>query len=348
MMWCWPIQERQHPADRNLGARAFRTLNTLVSGAEQAETNVGSYSLLSRKVAASFLQLPERQRHYLQMLRWMGFKVGYVDVEHQERFQGQSSYTLCKLVRHALHGSVSQSKRLLHFSLGLGAAYVVAAFLTVIYIVIRWALWGMKEGWPSTAVLIMASTGCIMLTLGILGLYIGAILEEVRARPLYIIDENNRQFGLMSAIDAVREYYEAKLREHGSHSGVDWNGEASQRVRFNALSKVIPELAASAFSVDDYGCGYGAYLDYLHERGFERLDYLGLDISQEMVDEVGGCIPTGRLKWAAGALGSPTMPWPAGFLMWCRIRNAPRGSGTLWIRLMRCILPRSEALLSTA
>jgi len=99
----------------------------------------------------------------------MGFKVGYVDVEHQERFQGQSSYTLRELVRHALHGSVSQSKRLLHFSLGLGAAYVAAAFLTVIYIVIRWALWGMKEGWPSTAVLIMASTGCIMLTLGILG-----------------------------------------------------------------------------------------------------------------------------------------------------------------------------------
>jgi len=85
------IQERQHPAHRNLGARAFRMLNTLVSGAEQAETNVGSYSLLSRKVVAAFLQLPERQRHYLHILRWMGFKVGYVDVEHQERFQGQSS-----------------------------------------------------------------------------------------------------------------------------------------------------------------------------------------------------------------------------------------------------------------
>jgi len=107
---------------------------------------------------------------------------------------------------------------------------------------------------------------------------------------------------------------------------VDWNGEASQRVRFNALSKLIPELAASAFSVDDYGCGYGAYLDYLHERGFERLDYLGLDISQEMVDEARRLHPHGAFEVAAGALGSPIMPWPAGFLMWCRIRNAPRGA----------------------
>jgi hypothetical protein len=183
------FKERQHIPQRNLGAQAFRMFNTLASGREQAETNLGSYSLLSRKVVAAFLQLPERQRHYLHILRWMGFKVGYIDVEHQERFQGQSSYTLRKLVRLALDGSVSQSRRLLHLSLGLGAAYVMVALLMVIYIVVRWAFWGMKEGWPSIAVLIVASTGCIMLTLGVLGLYIGAILEEVRARPLYIIDE---------------------------------------------------------------------------------------------------------------------------------------------------------------
>lgn len=183
------VEERQHPTYRNLGAKAFRMFNILASGSKQAETSLGSYSLLSRKVVAAFLQLPERQRHYLHILQWMGFKVGYIDVEHQERFQGQSSYTLRKLVRLALDGSVSQSRRLLQLSLGLGAAYVLVAVLMVIYIVVGWAFWGMKEGWPSIAVLIIASTGCIMLTLGILGLYIGAILEEVRARPLYIIDE---------------------------------------------------------------------------------------------------------------------------------------------------------------
>lgn len=90
----------------------------------------------------------------------------------------------------------------------------------------------------------------------------------------------------MSLRDAVREYYEAKLRDHGpTPLGVDWNGEISQRVRFNELSRVIVEHGAGVFSVDDYGCGYGAYLDYLHKRGFKHLDYLGLDISAEMLNE---------------------------------------------------------------
>ena len=88
----------------------------------------------------------------------------------------------------------------------------------------------------------------------------------------------------MSALDAVRKYYEAKLRDHGATPrGVDWNGETSQRLRFEALSKVIVEQTAGAFSVDDYGCGYGAYLDYLGEHGFKHLDYLGLDVSADMV-----------------------------------------------------------------
>jgi glycosyltransferase involved in cell wall biosynthesis len=189
------IEERKHAPHRNFGAEAFRIFNLLASGREQAETNLGSYSLLSRKVVMAFLQLPEKQRHYLHILRWMGFKVGYIDVKHQKRFEGQSSYTLRKLFRLALDGSVSQSRRLLHLSLGIGAAYVIVAFLMVIYILVRWALWGLKEGWPSIAVLILASTGCLMLAMGVLGLYIGAILEEVRARPLYIIDETTENPG---------------------------------------------------------------------------------------------------------------------------------------------------------
>jgi hypothetical protein len=182
-------KERKQPLHRNLGAQAFRMFNLLASGREQPETNLGSYSLLSRKVVKAFLQLPERQRHYLQILRWIGFKVTYLDLEHRERFQGRSSYTLRKLFRLAADGSVSQSRRLLYCSVGLGIAYVIVALLMVIYIVAHWAFWGMQEGWPSIAVLIIGSTGCIMLTLGVLGLYVGAILEEVRARPLYIIDE---------------------------------------------------------------------------------------------------------------------------------------------------------------
>jgi SAM-dependent methyltransferase len=90
----------------------------------------------------------------------------------------------------------------------------------------------------------------------------------------------------MHLLDPVRDYYEAKLREHGpTPGGVDWNGEASQSARFDALSKVIRAAAGEPFSIDDYGCGYGAYVDHLARKGFATAGYLGIDVSPEMVAE---------------------------------------------------------------
>jgi glycosyltransferase involved in cell wall biosynthesis len=181
--------ERQHAPLRNFGASAFRWFNTLFSGNEQVDTDLSGFSILSRKVVDVFLLLPESQRHYLHIVTWLGFSAGYVDAQHHQRHAGSSSYTTRALIRHALHGTIGQSKRLLHLSIGLGFAYFAAATLGTACIVMRYILWGLKEGWASGIVLLLASTGCILLTLGIVGLYIGSIFEQVRGRPLFIIDE---------------------------------------------------------------------------------------------------------------------------------------------------------------
>jgi len=87
-------------------------------------------------------------------------------------------------------------------------------------------------------------------------------------------------------LEAIKEYYEAKVREHGPcPKGVDWNGEESQIARFAALSQIITYPRNKAFSLDDYGCGYGAYLDYLLESGFGGVDYTGLDVAPQMIAE---------------------------------------------------------------
>lgn len=182
-------EERQHAAHRNLGAAAFRLINTVLSGTEQAETGLGSYALLSRKVVDAFLRFPEAHRHFLQIIRWMGYRVAVVEARHQERFEGASSYTFRKLLRHAIHGTLGLSQRLLHLTVALGLAYFLAALAGVIYVVVRWTFWGSKEGWASIAVLVLASTAFILLTLGVLGLYIGGILDQVRSRPIFLIDE---------------------------------------------------------------------------------------------------------------------------------------------------------------
>lgn len=79
----------------------------------------------------------------------------------------------------------------------------------------------------------------------------------------------------------VRQYYEGKLAEHGpTPRGVDWNSPESQRLRFRELARVVADAAAS---VNDYGCGYGAFAAYLRETGHTG-PYRGFDISPVMID----------------------------------------------------------------
>lgn len=80
----------------------------------------------------------------------------------------------------------------------------------------------------------------------------------------------------------VAQYYSEKLAEHGdSARGVDWNGEDSQFARFDQLARILHHDAA--FTINDLGCGYGAFLDYLQAR-FRDISYVGTDISSDMIE----------------------------------------------------------------
>lgn len=85
-----------------------------------------------------------------------------------------------------------------------------------------------------------------------------------------------------AVIDEVAAYYSSRLAQHGvSAQGVDWNGTESQTLRFTQFEKLLPVQAA--FSVNDIGCGYGAFFDTLAMRQNE-IDYCGTDISAEMIE----------------------------------------------------------------
>lgn len=85
----------------------------------------------------------------------------------------------------------------------------------------------------------------------------------------------------MSIKEDVADYYSKKVIEYGARPrGVDWSSESGQVLRFDQLSKIID--LDNEFSVNDIGCGYGAYLDYLCEK-YEHFDYQGVDISNEMI-----------------------------------------------------------------
>jgi SAM-dependent methyltransferase len=89
----------------------------------------------------------------------------------------------------------------------------------------------------------------------------------------------------------VADYYTQKLREHGpTHHGVDWNSPESQALRFEQFMRLLP--GGEPISVLDYGCGYGAFAEYLEGRGIELSAYTGYDVSEEMV-----ATARGRSSW---------------------------------------------------
>lgn len=153
------------------------------------DVNVGSLTLLTKRVKVEFLRLNDKDRLYIQILRWVGFMSTNISVEHRDRISGNSTYTFSKLISLAVQGWTSHSVKLLRFSIYFGFALSSFAFLAGVAIIIMKVLYGFQAGWSSIIVTILFSTGVLQLSIGILGIYLGKIFEQTKNRPLYVIEE---------------------------------------------------------------------------------------------------------------------------------------------------------------
>ena len=152
--------------------------------------SVGNFSIISRVVVDELNRMPESMRFYGGLLSWMGFNKAYVDVQHDPRTQGESSYTLGKLIRLGAGVILAHSAKPLRVCVGAGLALAAAALLAGVFIIVRALRYGTPvAGWPTLIVSIWFSTGAIVFTFGVLGLYIERIFTEVKRRPPFIVRE---------------------------------------------------------------------------------------------------------------------------------------------------------------
>jgi glycosyltransferase involved in cell wall biosynthesis len=178
---------RNHSPFRLFAAKAyFKLLSKLTE--EPVDGSYGSFSILSRKVIDGFLLFGEKERHYLFILRWLGFRIGSVDYVHQERHIGRSSYTLGRLISHALNGILFQATVLLRWIVSLGFVFALTGMGMAGYYFWRSLFYTALPGWTSLVVLILVCTGAILVSLGIIGLYVGKIFDQAKQRPLYVVD----------------------------------------------------------------------------------------------------------------------------------------------------------------
>ena len=181
-------KRRRDSAFRRLAARAyFALMNKFVGTHIQGE--YGTFSIISSAVREAYLSVGDRGRHYLFILHWLGYRHTAVDVEHGARHAGSSSYSLRKLIGHAVDGVFFQTTVLLRWIVYLGFSVAVAGLILAgaLIAVYFWAR--PVPGWTSLAVIILVIGGFIIMSTGVTGLYIGKIFDQVKGRPLYVIHE---------------------------------------------------------------------------------------------------------------------------------------------------------------
>ncbi len=151
---------------------------------------VANFGIYSRKVIDNFLCMRESIRAFPVFVRWLGFPSAFVDVEHAPRFSGNTSYTINKLLHLALDIIIAQSNKPLRLSIKFGFFMSLCSFLMAIYFIVRYFLFLTPvSGWTSVIVSIYFLAGLFFVNAGFIGLYIARIYEEVKHRPLYVVQE---------------------------------------------------------------------------------------------------------------------------------------------------------------
>jgi dolichol-phosphate mannosyltransferase len=180
--------KRKHSLIKSFTSFLYNKLFAIFSE-RSYDVDAGSLVLFTSRVAKEFNKLEDRDRLYLQMLKWLGFRSTIIEVEHKERFSGKSNYNFKSLLKLGIQGWTSHSDKLLKFSIYLGFLLSIVSFLAAIIVIIRYLFYNLQPGWPSIIVTMLFSTGLILLSIGIVGIYIGKIFEQSKNRPIYIIDK---------------------------------------------------------------------------------------------------------------------------------------------------------------
>lgn len=152
--------------------------------------NVGDFRLLDRKCIDSMKRLRETQRYTKGLFCWIGFRKGKVTFEQGDRIYGRSSFNYTRLFNLAIDGITSYTTAPLRLSTVFGLIISFLAFVYMIYILIKTIFVGDPvQGFPTIIIIVLFLGGIQLLSLGIIGEYLGRIFYETKNRPVYLVSE---------------------------------------------------------------------------------------------------------------------------------------------------------------
>ena len=183
------VARREHRQDSKLKVFLSNCFYSVYSFATEVkyDPSLCNFSICSRKVIDNYCSMRELHRGFTMYLMWMGFRWTTLNVDHNERFEGQSGYNFKKRMRMALELLTSQSDKLLKITAVAGMIISVISLLFVIVTVIRYFMLHIAMGYSSTIAMISLMGGLTIMSVGLVGIYVGNIFMEVKHRPLYIV-----------------------------------------------------------------------------------------------------------------------------------------------------------------
>ena len=202
------VRSRRHgeTAFKKFTAAAYYRLLRLMLGGVSIPVDAGDFRLMSRPVVLTLRALREQHRFVRGMVAWVGFKQTAVTYERPARFAGETKYPLRKMLRFAVDGITSFSTVPLRMAIWLGVLAGVVSMLGGV-----WAVYeklfgtGVVQGWTTIMILVGLGSSAQLLMTGILGEYVGRIYEEVKRRPLYVLEEEVNTGGAESGLSQRTE-----------------------------------------------------------------------------------------------------------------------------------------------
>lgn len=176
---------------RSFFAKMFYKLINKISQVEMVD-GARDFRLMRRQMVEAILEVSEYNRFSKGIFAWVGFKTEYLEYKNVERVAGKTSWSFWQLLNYSLEGIVNFSDAPLTIAFLGGVVACLLAFFLIMIVIIRTLIFGdPTSGWPSMVSIILFLGGFQLLTIGILGKYIGKIFMETKKRPIYVVKEKS-------------------------------------------------------------------------------------------------------------------------------------------------------------
>jgi polyisoprenyl-phosphate glycosyltransferase len=151
--------------------------------------DTGDFRLMSRQVLKALLAMPEQQRFIRGMVAWIGFRQAPLEYRRDRRFAGETKYPVRKMLTFAIDAVTGFSTAPLRISLYLASFFLLLALLIIGYVLISWMYLGTVPGWTSMFLTMLIFGSVQLLSLAVIGEYLGRVYIQTKQRPLFIIRE---------------------------------------------------------------------------------------------------------------------------------------------------------------